>query len=465
MQYAPVAIAIPRRRPMLTAGVSISITGSLVALLACLLLGYWSFGKAFAYVGFFPIYISEIGLCLGVVLVALFGRLYFLRHTSFVLWLALLGGCITQAAISIVVLGQSPIEVLRNVAVIYYSMFAYLTYAVIRQTSGSRDLLSEIYYRLPGWSFWVLLIITASMCTTLYYWGSVPMFPGTDVTVLFYKPTDASMPLVILIGFWLLRRVSLRYGLWALVLMLASAARNRSAMLALAVTLLFLWRPNRRGLTMAAVLFLLASIFVIGDFRINLGGYRELSARQFVENISSLVGSEKESTDGTTTTAVTKSWRMAWWEAILKDASSSNRVLMGSGWGSNLADMFGFQTAYAGGTNVLRHPHNALLGILARAGWVVAFIWVAFYLTLIGGLLRSLRLLRSRPVLRNLSILSAIYLISCLIHGATDVFLEAPQNAIPHWIMVGIAWALIAEAKRKTIWGYQEHVELTRAAF
>ena len=461
MNYGPAAVALPHRQFMSRDRLSFSITGSLFTLLAFLLIGYWSFGKAFAYIGVFPVYVSEIGLGLGICLGLAIGRLYFLRHISYVLWMALLVGSLAQAVFSIGLLGQPPMEVLRNIAAIYYSLFAYLTYAVVRRSIGSRDLLSEMYQRLPKWSFWILSVITLSMSITLYYWLPVPAFPGTDVTMLYYKPTDASMALIVLIGLWLLRCLSLRYGAWALVLMLASAARNRSAMLVLAVTLLFLWRPNRRGLTVTAVLFVLASILVVGNFRINLGGYRELSARQFVENVSSLVGEEEASNEGTST-AVTKSWRMAWWEAILDDASSTDRVFMGTGWGSNLADMFGFQTA-ASGQSALRHPHNFLLGILARGGWILAFIWVAFYATLIMGLFRAMRSLRSRPILRNLAVLSAIYLVSSLIHGATDVFLEAPQNAIPHWIVVGVAWALISEAKRTNIWGYEVNGDFRQA--
>src|SRR5690606_41201822 len=41
----------------------------------------------------------------------------------------------------------------------------------------------------------------------------------------------------------------------------------------------------------------------------------------------------------------------------------------------------------------------------------------------------------------------ALPILASQINGATDVFLESPQNAIPHWIVVGIGWALIRDAQ------------------
>jgi O-antigen ligase/polysaccharide polymerase Wzy-like membrane protein len=444
-------------RSVRTPALAFSPRRVLFLLLVTLTLGTWAFGKSFAYLGMFPIYISEVALVFGLLLTLGSGKLHILRHPTFILWLLLFGSCLVQAASSVMTLGQPPVEVLRNFSVMYYSLYAYLAYAAIRSVSQWQDPFLAAYHLLPRYALPVLAIISVSLVFIMYMPGVLPVFPGTTyVTVLYYKPTDASLPLAVLIGFWFLRRIPLYQGVWAILLMMVSAARNRSAMLTFAVALLFLWRPNRRGLAMAAVLLILGAVLVIGDFRISLGGYRELSASQFVENVTSLFGSE-DSWGSSTTTAVTKSWREAWWEAILKDAQENSRYVIGTGWGSNLADMYGFQTAGSqSDLNSLRHPHNALLGILARAGWVVAGLWCLFYISLLIGLAGVMRRPGLPRHLKQLATLCVIYTLGCLINGSTDVFLESPQNAVPHWIVVGFGWALIAYARKGVTYFVQE---------
>jgi hypothetical protein len=223
-------------------------------------------------------------------------------------------------------------------------------------------------------------------------------------------------------------------------------------MLAVGVAVMaMIWRPTRRTLNLIGLGLLLFVALLITDLRIDLG-YREVSARQFLANVSSLVGSDEAASSLDATTTRNKDWRSAWWDAIYSDAVDNNRYVIGLGWGTNLADEFGFQTVDSD-VNALRNPHNALLGILARGGWLAAGLWVSFYLLLLYGLWQAARRFQDDRARQDMAWIIMIYVLASQINGATDVFLESPQNAIPHWIVIGVGWVLIRDAQHLAAYG------------
>lgn len=423
-------------------------TSLLVArLLAFVVLGYWAFGKAFAYLGLYPLYIGEVVLAVGLLYLIHRGTVPIPDQALFWLYSIFLLVVLAQVSYSVLVLGQPPLEVFRNLAVVYYGLFAIITYTLITRFAGS-DLYRSVLERwLPRAAPWLLLGGTISVIGGIFLSEQLPKFPMTDsVSVLFYKPTDAVMPLVVLLALWLRGYLTTRWMVWTAGLLAIAAGRSRSAMLAIGVAVLaMVWRPTKRMLQMLAVCVLIFVFLLVTDIRIDLG-YREVSARQFLANISSLIGSDEAASDLDATTTRNKDWRAAWWDAIYNDAVDNSRIIVGLGWGVNLADHFGFQTE-ASDVNALRNPHNALLGILARGGWLAASLWVTFYLLLLYGLWQATRKFAGDRYRQDAAWVVMIYVVASQINGATDVFLESPQNAIPHWIVVGIGWALIRDAQ------------------
>ncbi len=425
-----------------------SNTSSIVArLLILAVLGYWAFGKAFAYLGLYPLYIGEI------LLVA--GALYLIHRGTIpvpnlaIAWLygLFLTVVLGQAAYSVLVLGQPPLEIVRNLAIVYYGLFAIVTYALIVRAAGSnfyRQMLEDV---LPRAAPWILGFATLTVVGSVFFGELLPQFPKTDaVTVLFYKPTDAVMPLIVLMALWMRGYLNTRWMIWTAGLLAIAAGRSRSAMLAIGVALLAMVRtPTRRMVQFVGLGFALFLVMLIADIRVDLG-YREVSARQFLANMSSLIGSDEAASGLDETTTRNKDWRAAWWEAIYDDAVANDRYLIGLGWGTNLADEFGFQTEDSD-VNALRNPHNALLGILARGGWLAASLWVTFYLVLLYGLWQATRAFQDDRPRQDMAWTILIYVLASQINGATDVFLESPQNAIPHWIIIGVGWALIRDAR------------------
>jgi len=346
-----------------------------------------------------------------------------------------------------VVMGQPPLEVVRNLAVVYYGLFALVSYVLIVRAAGSdfyRYTLAEL---LPRAAPWILGFATLTVIGGVFFGAYLPQFPKTDsVTVLFYKPTDSVMPLVVLMALWMRGYLKTRWMIWTAGLLAIAAGRSRSAMLAVGVALLAMIRkPTRRMVNLLAAGAAIFIIMLIFDVRIDLG-YREVSARQFMANISSVIGSDDAASDLDATTTRNKDWRAAWWDAIYTDAVEHDRYLIGLGWGNNLADEFGFQTEDSD-INALRNPHNAFLGILARGGWLAASLWIGFYLLLLYGLWQAARTFHDDQARQDMAWTILIYVLASQINGATDVFLESPQNAIPHWLIIGVGWALIRDAQ------------------
>lgn len=425
-----------------------SNTAALVArLLIVAVLGYWAFGKAFAYLGFYPLYIGEMLLVAGVLYLIHRGTIPIPNLALAWLYGLFLAVVLGQASYSILILGQPPLEVVRNLAVVYYGLFAIVSYTLIVRAAGSdfyRRVLEDL---LPRAAPWILVFATLTVIGGVFLNEILPQFPMTDsVTVLFYKPTDSVMPLIVLMALWMRGYLKTRWMIWTAGLLAIAAGRSRSAMLAIGVAVVAMVRkPTRRMVQLVGVGLALFVVMLIADIRIDLG-YREVSARQFLANISSLVGSDEAASGLDATTTRNKDWRAAWWDSIYTDAVENDRYLIGLGWGNNLADEFGFQTEDSD-VNALRNPHNALLGILARGGWLAASLWVTFYLVLLYGLWQATRTFAYDRARQDMAWTILIYILASQINGATDVFLESPQNAIPHWIIIGVGWALIRDAQ------------------
>ena len=134
------------------------------------------------------------------------------------------------------------------------------------------------------------------------------------------------------------------------------------------------------------------------------------------------------------------SWRTTWWKAILDDAWQHRWWLRGPGWGTNLATKYLVEQPSSAQQLfvALRLPHNFVIGLVGRVGFVLAALFVA---------VPSLALVSTRPSrlpssLRDHPLRKAVHagLIAQIAVGLTDVYLESPQGAIVFWMLCGALW-------------------------
>jgi hypothetical protein len=431
--------------------VNIQTSWFVLTLLVILVAGYWAFGKAFAYIGLYPLYIGEVVMVVGLLALVRFGTIPIPRNPHFFVFLLLFAMCLAQAVFSFLILDQPLLEVFRGLAMIYYGAYAYITFVLIERAREPGTVLERALTEvLPRIAPWVLIGSTLSIAGFVYFLHLLPFFPRTDVPILWYKPTDAVMPLVVMLVAWMRGYLKTKYAIWAAGLILFAAARSRSAMLGVSLAfLIMMWRPTKRMVIAIVAALLIFAILLITDVSISMG-YREISARQFMANAISLVSSEGAS-DLDATTAENKSWRLSWWTAIINDAATNLRFLVGTGWGDNLANRYGFQIFdETEGVNVLRNPHNAFINVLGKGGWIVATLWLLLHVMVFASLWKVARDPLRSVVERDITWICLVYLTVSLMNGSTDVFLESPQNAIPHWIIIGVSWSLVRRGRESS---------------
>jgi len=408
--------------------------------LALLVVLYAGLGKTFSYAGVGSLYIGEVALLLTTALVFLRCRFTVSGMRGFPLLIASTLGVfqiVTQLTN-----GAPPREALRNFAVIYYVWFAVLAYAAMQ---GQAESASPSLRQMRRLGTAVLMILTAATVIHFTLGASLPLLPGAGVPILSYKPTDAGLVLLVLLALWLRQALPT----WAIALivpqLVVAVAVSRSTLLCAIVVLVLVGRRSPRILKFvgASVLAVLLLTIANPTFVVNS---REVSIRQIQVNALSVVTSNNaQSSDQSLSD--NKGFRLRWWRGIVDDASSLDAVFSGDGWSTNLADKYGFQTSY-GSQSELRNPHNVFIGLVGRAGWLVAGSYLFFMLTFVWRGLRCLRLSLSTDELVAIEV-ALVVATGGIINGATDVYMESPQNAIPYWIIIGVGSFHLTQLQRR----------------
>jgi len=161
---------------------------------------------------------------------------------------------------------------------------------------------------------------------------------------------------------------------------------------------------------------------------------RELSPRQFIANVQSLAGSSEENLEGTRT------WRLKWWEIILKHTVYGPSFWTGRGFGLNLADADGFQDRGDPTSPLLRSPHSVHMTILARAGVPGLVLWGLFLLSWFGTMTAGMLGAQSRgdSEWARLFLWIASYVLAFVITASFDVTLEGPTQGVWFWCLIGL---------------------------
>jgi hypothetical protein len=415
-------------------------------LLGPLLAGYLLFDRAFAYLHLpgSPLFVGEMVLGVGAVAAVVATR-YFQVPIRDEPVLALLGAFVLWGLIRMIPgLGTYHLDAVRDAALWYYCVFAFLIPAALAR---SPELLDHLVAQLTRLTPWLLLWLPLGLILAPLS-ESAPTVPFSTVSVLSHKPGSAAIAAMLVLGcLWLLpdtrtARSRAGWSLMALLVIALAATQNRGGLLGViaggAVGLAFL--HNRAALAARAILVVVVGLGMASllSLKIPMAGVqgREFSASQLVSNVVSLGGKESPGNLGGTVQG-----RQELWSRILDKQIADGRLVHGSGFGQNLATEVG---VYDDGKDSLRSPHNSHLHIVARMGLVGISLWIAlwigWYWRLVAGCRRLAR--QGLHFRRQVAVLSLMVTTAVLVSCFFDPQLEGPQVAALLWTAFGIGEAV-----------------------
>jgi len=405
--------------------------------LAVVLTGYAFAGRGFAYLGAPPVYVGEVVLVLGVfaLVTSLPTRRPDLVHV-------LLVGFIAWGAIrTLPYLGTYGFDAVRDGAVWGYAIAA-LAVSLLVKRAHVHTLVVGYGRLLPFFVIWVPIFAAIEVAAP----ALLPFVPGTGVQIPFFKPGDLAVHLAGAAAF-LLAGLSGSRGwrelsqpvIWAFWLagFVVISALSRAGMLAIAtVGLLPLFiRAPRHWASALIVGLLLLSVVGLTNLEVDIGGRRDISAGQLLENLRSVVGeSDDPSLVGT------RQWREEWWDTIIGYTVGGPYFWQGKGFGVNLAEDDGVQAP----DETLRAPHNGHLNILARTGVPGLGLWVILLAAFAATLVRAARTAARTGQRFWLGVVAWIFVYwsAAVVNMTFDVYLEGPQGGIFFWSLMGLGLAV-----------------------
>lgn len=433
----PLAFVTPvTARPVRPAAPARDLGDRYLILLCVLLLGYAIFGKGFAYLGVPPLFVSEIVLALGLIVLMSTGCWLAMLMTLPSLVIMLLIGWVVLRTLPYV--GTYRFDALRDSVLAVYGLFAFIMVALLLQKPQRLGWIIGTYSRFAlfyGFAGAALAYVTNGLSHFIAW-------PFSGVPVVYVRMGEASVHLCgaavfVLLG---LRRVPF---LWVVAMLVGflMVSISRGAMLSFIVPLCVaavLGGQLRRIMPIATVGGAVLAIVMVLGVQIETEGGRIIGPAQLVHNVESLIGrSEASNLDGT------KTWRLRWWQSIQDYTLHGPYFWTGKGFGVNLAIDDGYvvgEDGRAASGQPVRAPHNAHLNMLARAGvpglalWLfLAVVWFAMLLS---------RMVAARhngdPDWAKLFLWIACYGLAQLINASFDVALEGPMLGIWFWCIIGL---------------------------
>jgi hypothetical protein len=414
--------------------------------LGVVLLGYILFDRAFAYLHppGIPLYVGEVLLLLGAWAAARSTGVLVRSVTAEPVLALLLGFVLWGAVRTPTGIVAHGLDAVRDAALWYYALFAFLAVAAVAVRPELPGLMAD---RLGRWAPLVLAGLAVSIVLQPFA-DSAPTVPFTDVSVLSHKAGGlAAGVLLVLAVLWLVpgqekRRARVPVSVFALVVIALVATQNRGALVGFtagaAVALVFMvdrlrvlvWTVTIVGTTLALLLLLSVKLPFPG-----LQG-REYSAAQLVTNVASLADVRTSGNLGGTVTGRTELWTR-----VLDKQVSERRVLVGAGFGPNLAAEVNVLDE---GEDSLRNAHNSHLSVLARMGAVGMLLWGAFWAAWYWRMAAACRRLRhtARHADAQLGAVTLAVTTAVLVAAVFDPQLEGPQLAVLVWTLVGMGLAV-----------------------
>lgn len=415
----------------------IGLSDQYLILLSGVLLGYAMIGKGFAYLGLPPLFIGEIALFAGLVVV--------LRSGCLIAALATLPSVVLAATMTWVLLRTLPFvgvygfDALRDSVTIMYGGFAFVIIALLLEDGRRVNRMLRYYGAFLDIYIPAIPLVFAF---SHYMADYIPRWPGYNVPVLLVQPTEVAVHLAgaavfALVGF---RKVTPLWIVLVFATVVIASVLSRGAMLAFVLPVIFaaLMLGKVRELAtvlMAGVVIFSAAYAVETSFteyrEARSSEERSISTRQIVDDVVSIVGTSGEQTEGT------KTWRLDWWDILVKDTLYGPNFWTGRGFGLNLADADRMRTDHD--VPALRSPHNVHMTLLARAGVPGVALWAlllaSWFAMLTNAALTARR--RGQTDWARLFLFVGCYIMSVIINATFDVALEGPMQGIWFWCLIG----------------------------
>lgn len=418
------------------------------AYLVFILIGYMFAGRGFAYVGFFPAYVGEIGIALGIFCLAVLPFSNRIRITF--KWIVfpvipLVAMILIQVFATVPYVSTYELDTLRDAMMYLYAIYAILIGLLIPR--------AWIESLLKNWGYVVIAFIL--WAPFLYVFSTVIDFPirlpGSPTPLVHAKQGDVGVHLGAAAVFILMHLDRkgrpwprwLAWGIWFFWVIgwILFASANRASMLSVlsVIGIVMVFRFNRtvwhRPLIIGIIgMWVLLFTGAYSSLQLEGTKGRSISIEQMVNNFVSIFSSSDSGT-----LDATKEWRFNWWDDIIAYTFDGDYFWTGKGYGINLADSDGYQVSKDGS---LRSPHNSHMNFLARSGVPGFLAWVAFlgsyYLWLIKIVLVRMK---SAPWDSKYALWIMAYTAAILINAAVDVVLESPFSAIWFWSLVGFSFA------------------------
>ncbi|MEO0513839.1 MAG: O-antigen ligase family protein [Planctomycetota bacterium] len=406
-------------------------------LLAVLLIGLAMGGKGFAYVGMSPVFIGEVTLLLGLIVVGLEPR--FLRifesPVSMLITLFMVWGLIR----TLPYFSTYRVTALRDAVVWIYAAWAMIVAGLlICYPSMLRRLLAG--YRTYAVVF--LVIMPAIFLLSKLGKPYLPRWPGTHVPIISLKGGDFMIQVSAITAF-ILAGLHQQRKAWVVLLipvcLLLGGTTTRGGLVSFGGALLVtiaLCPNNRTVWKVVAGSLILLTVFYAVDVKLpSTRGDREVSVRQLVDNATSLLGA-----DDARNLESTKEWRLNWWADIWGYTFAGDYFWGGKGFGVNLATDDGYQVTQG---ELLRSPHNGHMTVLARSGVPGFMLWLGLQSVWI--FLMFDRLFRARRVGRETWSSLFVFLIAAwtamMLNTSFDVYIEGPVGGIWLWCVMGVGMA------------------------
>lgn len=419
------------------------------------LFGMMFAGKGFAYIGYNPIFISELVIALGVlclVLIPFSDRLKIANNFLNPIFIPLLLFLVWELYRTLPFVTTYRIDAIRDAFLYLYAIYAFLWVLLIPKKSAAGFI--ELYgYILPIYLFTSTLIFLLSYT----FESMVPRLPGAPVGIISQKPGDGGVHLGCAMAYVMLRLdrynkkpfsqtlIWLMWLAWGITwLLYGSVSRGGMISALTAIGIVFILRPQsgwyRPVIIAVCVISFLLMTGLYSTLEIDFGYSRKLSAEQLVNNMMSIFGEGDDDQGGL---EETKQWRVNWWNTIIDYTFYGDYFWTGKGFGINLAladEAYPEETVEAKGT---RNPHNSHLAILARSGVPGLVLWIVFLVAFLLMMLRKTIVNDPSQRARRDS-RYAIWILACvcahLVNASFDVYLEGPMGGVWLWSLIGLGF-------------------------
>lgn len=323
---------------------------------------------------------------------------------------------------------------LRDFATVYYAGFFFVVQAHADQERTRRFLRQCL-------SVGVVLVPIAFALFSRFpdFFGRFLTFRG--VPLIFMKG-DVAIPIAAA-GIFLLhfdplvrdRRWATGLALGLLLFVFASNSRAAQAGV-IAVDVWLLLRRSRipwlhlGALGAAAVL--LAALATSGQA--DWAEKKLTSSVERVLSVADLSGTRSYRSEDLSDKADNNRFRLVWWRSVARETIETNPVL-GLGFGYDLARGFMQEYDWALGEDFsARSPHNVVLTVFGRMGFVGVLVCAAIVWLMARGTHRSLA--NQDDERAGLWCMAWVVLVS----ACFGIVLEGPMGALPFWLIVGLAY-------------------------